>query len=73
MAAPRAEEVYDWADAVELVMETRPVSYGWTPSEVARKAGLSTEQAREALQWMVREVTLTSDDRGSWTHYYRRH
>jgi hypothetical protein len=67
------DEMYEIADKLELAMETRPVGYGWTPSEVGRKAGIPTHKARPVLAWMVRNVYVTSDDRGAWSHYYRRH
>jgi len=73
MNAPRTEEVYDWADAIETAMETRPMGRAWTPSTAARVAHLTTDQAREALIWMRENVFVAADGNGAWTHYYRRH
>ena len=77
------DETYDAADAIELAMETQPMGYGWTPSAVARKAArvtiggelrkLTSIEAWETLRWMVDHVFVTTDDRGAWSHYYRRH
>lgn len=77
------DETYDAADAIELAMETQPVGYGWTPSALARKAAkvtigvtarkLTTQEAYDTLAWMVDHVFVTTDDRGAWSRYYRRH
>ena len=73
MAAPQSDEVYDWADAIELMMESDPRKDGWTPSAAARKTGLDTAQADEALRWMAREGYVHTSGNGCWTHYFPRH
>jgi hypothetical protein len=67
------DEMYEIADAVELAMETEPMGHGWTPSEIGRKAKVPTHKVRPVLIWMVRNVYVVSDDRGAWSHYFRRH
>jgi hypothetical protein len=67
------DEVYEIADAIELAMETKPVGHGWTPSGIGRLAKIPTHQVRPVLLWMVKHVYVVTDDRGAWSHYYRRH
>ena len=64
---------FEIADAIELAMETKPMKHGWTPSEIGRVAKIETHKVRPVLLWMVRNVYVTADDRGAWSHYYRRH
>lgn len=67
---------YDLADAIELVMETRPAGYLWTPSEIARKLVVPARahQVRAVLTWMEQHVFVTSNERGgAWRRFARRH
>jgi len=68
---PRTEEVYLWADAIDMAMEARPEPY-WTPSLAARKVGLDTHQAAEALQWMAENQFVDASGNGARTRYFRR-
>lgn len=71
---PADEAIYNRADFIERAMETKPLDHGWIPSELARYIGhLTTGQVREALAWMVTNSFVISDNRGAWSHYYRRH
>ena len=67
------DELYEIADKIELAIETKPMGHGWTPSEVGRKAKVPTHKVRPVLIWMVQHVFIETDDRGAWSHYYRRH
>jgi|HubBroStandDraft_6_1064221.scaffolds.fasta_scaffold86436_6 hypothetical protein len=67
------DELYEIADKIELAMETKPMGHGWTPSELGRKAKVPTHKAHIVLGWMVEHVFVQIDDRGAWSHYYRRH
>jgi hypothetical protein len=78
---PDDSPVYVLADAIEAAMETEPVSFGWTPSMVARRARvdlcdgrrpLTTDEAWQTLEWMTNRVFVNKDDRGAWSRYYRR-
>jgi hypothetical protein len=67
------DRIYEIADLIELAMDTRPVSFGWTPSAMGRKVKVTTHEAREVLDWMTDHVFVTADYRGAWTRYYRRY
>lgn len=73
MTEPERDETYEWADAIELAMEKKPLNFGWTHSMAARAAHLTTVQAREALGWMVENVYVRAEGNGAWVRYYRRH
>ena len=62
---------YDLADRVQEIIDSGPAD-GMTPSQVARKAKASREDVMSMLAWLIRNVHITHDDRGAWTHYYSR-
>ena len=83
MAVLTEDDIFTVADAIELAMETQPMGFGWTPSAVARKCSQvaigtevrrpTTTEAYTVLCWLVDHVYITSDGRGAWTKYFRRH
>ena len=66
------DRIYEMADAIEVAMETKPVGTAWTPSTAARKAKLTTDEARQALTWMHEHRYVLADGNGAWKRYYRK-
>jgi hypothetical protein len=68
MSTPRIDAIYDWADAITLVMERYP-NKTWSPSEVARKAHITSVQAGHALDWMEADAYVVGQGTRSWRRY----
>lgn len=64
------EQIEGMADAIEAAMETMPIGTGWTPSAVARKAKVTTDQARLVLSALEVDDEIEGDGNGAWRRYY---
>ena len=64
------EEIYEIADALSepTVLTDEPQ----TPSVLARKAKVTTQQAHRALCWMVANHYAVAVGNGAWTRYRTR-
>jgi hypothetical protein len=68
------DKIYEDADAIELVMERKPVGHWWTISALARAAHISNADASSALAWLLQEQYILSNGRGgAWINYARKH
>ncbi len=67
MTEPVSDEIYDIADALSepTVLTDVPQS----PSALARKAKVTTNQAHQALRWMAANHYVVPVGNGAWTKY----
>jgi hypothetical protein len=69
IALDLSDTEFDTIDRIEDLLEAAGPS-GLTPSLVGRNAGISTDDARRLLQWMVAGRYAHTSGNGAWTRYH---
>lgn len=64
------ERLGEKIDRVGFVLQDHAPAAGMTPSQVARKARVTTREAYEALEWMLARRLARSSGNGAWTRYH---
>jgi predicted transcriptional regulator len=71
MSEELTDTQYELSDVIGNILDTTPET-SWTPSALARKANISTNEARIILQWLVTHHMALAVGNGAWTRYSHR-
>lgn len=62
---------YDLSDRIAELLRRYPPERTWSPSQIAQRLHVDTNEVYPVLRWMARHLFVRTHGNASWTRYSR--